>query len=66
MLAKKNDGSGTILEVEEEVREMARKDIHAGKVRFVDWVREQGGVVDSGTDLDAKLSILMEKGLIKF
>ncbi|KAG0651419.1 hypothetical protein D0Z07_2098 [Hyphodiscus hymeniophilus] len=48
LLAKKNDGSGSILEVPEEERERARKDIHAGKLRFADWVRDQGGIVDSG------------------
>jgi 8-oxo-dGTP pyrophosphatase MutT (NUDIX family) len=48
LLAKKNDGSGALLEVEEGVREKARKDIHAGKLKFVDWVGEMGGVVDSG------------------
>jgi hypothetical protein len=48
LLAKKNDGSGAILEVPEDVREKARKNIHSGKVRFADWVKEQGGVVDSG------------------
>jgi hypothetical protein len=46
LLAKKEDGS--LLEVEEGVREKARKDIHAGKLKFGDWVREQGGVVDLG------------------
>ena len=50
MLAKKNDGSDAILEVEGDVREKARKDIHNGKVRFVDWVKEQGGVLDSGME----------------
>ena len=48
LLAKKNDGSGALLEVEEAVREKARKDIHAGKLKFVDWVREMSGIIDSG------------------
>lgn len=47
LLARRNDGSGDLLDVEEGVREMARKDIHAGKVRFRDWVEEMGGVVDT-------------------
>lgn len=47
LLAKKNDGSGAILEVPKDVREKARKDIHSGKVRFADWVMSQGGVIDS-------------------
>jgi hypothetical protein len=48
LLAKRNDGSGALLEVPEEEREKARKDIHSGKVRFSDWVKSQGGIVDSG------------------
>jgi len=48
LLAKRNDGSGAILEVPEDVREKARKDIHAGNLKFVDWVKSQGGVIDSG------------------
>ncbi|KAH8592132.1 hypothetical protein B0O99DRAFT_630532 [Bisporella sp. PMI_857] len=47
LLAKRNDGSGALLEVTEEEREKARKDIHSGKVKFVDWVKSVGGVVDS-------------------
>jgi len=46
LLAKKGDGS--LLEVEESVREKARKEIHAGKLKFGEWVKEQGGVVDLG------------------
>jgi hypothetical protein len=34
--------------VPEEVREKGRKDVHSGKVKFLDWVKEQGGVVDTG------------------
>ncbi len=41
-------GAEELLEVEESAREKARKDIHAGKVRFVNWVEEMGGVVDTG------------------
>jgi 8-oxo-dGTP pyrophosphatase MutT (NUDIX family) len=48
LLAKRGDGSGKLLDVPEEVREKARKDVHSGKVKFLDWVREQGGVVDTG------------------
>jgi len=48
LLAKRNDGSGNLLEVEEEGRERARKEIHAGKLRFGDWVESQGGILDSG------------------
>ena len=49
MLAKKNDGSDSLLEVEETDRERARKEIHAGKLKFLDWVEAQGGVVDTGS-----------------
>jgi hypothetical protein len=48
LLARRNDGSGAILEVAEDIREQARKDIHAGKIKFVDWVNSQGGIVDTG------------------
>ncbi|CZT03024.1 related to NUDIX family hydrolase [Rhynchosporium agropyri] len=45
LLARKRDGEG-LLEVEEESRENGRKDVHANKVGFEDWVKEQGGVLD--------------------
>ncbi|CZT51961.1 related to NUDIX family hydrolase [Rhynchosporium secalis] len=45
LLARKKDGEG-LLEVEEESRENGRKDVHANKVGFEDWVKEQGGVLD--------------------
>ncbi len=48
LLAKKTNGNGELLDVEESVREKGRKDIHAGKVRFIDWVKQQGGTVDIG------------------
>lgn len=32
----------------DEERERARKEIHAGKLRFPDWVASLGGVVDTG------------------
>jgi hypothetical protein len=48
LLARKNDGSGTLLDVLENERERARKEIHDGKLRFLDWVKSQGGVVDTG------------------
>jgi hypothetical protein len=54
LLAKRGDGSGKLLEVTEEVREKGRKDVHSGKVKFLDWVREQGGVVDTGKYLLTK------------
>jgi hypothetical protein len=48
LLAKKKDGSGSLLRVPDAERERARKEIHAGNLRFEDWVSSQGGVVDSG------------------
>jgi hypothetical protein len=49
LLAKKDDGSDSLLEVEEAERERARKEIHAGKLKFLDWVAAQGGIVDTGS-----------------
>ncbi|KAF4624645.1 hypothetical protein G7Y89_g13525 [Cudoniella acicularis] len=46
LLAKKTDESDGLLEVSEEEREKARKEIHSGKLRFEDWVKSIGGVVD--------------------
>jgi len=48
LLAKRNDGSGELLEIPEDVREKARKDIHSGKIKFPAWVESQGGVMDTG------------------
>ena len=47
LLARRKDGSGALLEVPDAERERARKEIHDGKIKFVDWVEEQGGLVDS-------------------
>lgn len=49
LLARCNDGSKNLLDVEESVREQARKDIHSGKLKFGDWVKEMGGIADTGT-----------------
>jgi len=46
LLAKAKNGQ--LLEIPEDIREQGRKDIHAGKVKFLDWVEAQGGVVDTG------------------
>lgn len=51
LLAKRNDGSGQLLEVPEEEREKARKGIHAGSLKFLDWVKSQGGIPDTGMSL---------------
>ncbi|KAI9047582.1 hypothetical protein LZ554_008295 [Drepanopeziza brunnea f. sp. 'monogermtubi'] len=45
LLARKKNGEG-LLEVEDSVREQGRKDVHAGRVRFEEWVERLGGVVD--------------------
>jgi len=29
------------------VREKARKDIHGGKIKFMEWVESQGGSIDT-------------------
>ncbi|TVY53520.1 putative nudix hydrolase, partial [Lachnellula suecica] len=47
LLVRRKDGS--MLEVEEEVREEARKKIHAGELKFGDWVESLGGVIDSAS-----------------
>jgi hypothetical protein len=51
LLAKKNSDSSSLLEIEESERERARKEIHAGKLKFGEWVKESGGVVDTGFPL---------------
>jgi hypothetical protein len=53
LLAKRNDGSGQLLEIPDEEREKARKGIHSGSVKFVDWVKSQGGVVDTGMSVQS-------------
>ncbi|KZP29089.1 hypothetical protein FIBSPDRAFT_947095 [Athelia psychrophila] len=40
---------GRFLDVPEAERERARKEIHAERLRFVDWVEGLGGVVDSNS-----------------
>jgi hypothetical protein len=48
LLARKSSDSSSLLEVEETEREKARKEIHAGRLKFGEWVKEMGGVVDTG------------------
>ncbi|KAK0115510.1 hypothetical protein ONS95_000212 [Cadophora gregata] len=45
LLARRKDGVG-LLEVEDEVREKGRRDVHEGKIAFEKWVEGLGGVVD--------------------
>ncbi|RDL32953.1 Uncharacterized protein BP5553_08392 [Venustampulla echinocandica] len=47
LVKKKGDQSGDLLEVDAETRDKARKAIHAGKLKFAEWVESIGGVVDS-------------------
>ncbi|KAH8679746.1 hypothetical protein BGZ60DRAFT_467786 [Tricladium varicosporioides] len=47
LLAKRSDGNNDLINVPEEVREKARKEIHSGKLRFEDWVKSIGGIIDS-------------------
>jgi hypothetical protein len=48
LLARLNDSSGALLQVPEAEKERARKEIHSGRLRFSDWVKSQGGLVDTG------------------
>lgn len=52
LLARKrgegSGGKGALLEVVEGEREWARKEIHAGRLGFGEWVEEKGGVLDTG------------------
>lgn len=49
LLARKSGEEG-LLEVEESERERARKEIHAGKLKFQEWVESIGGIIDTGTN----------------
>ena len=40
---------GPLLDLPAEVREAGRKAVHGNSERFVDWLREKGGVADIGT-----------------
>lgn len=53
LLAKTNVGSGDVQEaqmvmVEEKEREETRRKVHAEEVRFLEWVKGKGGMVDVG------------------
>ncbi len=47
LLARKQGGEG-LLEVEDGVREQGRRDVHAGRVKFGEWVEKVGGIIDVG------------------
>ncbi len=50
LLARKKGIVGEdLLEVEDEVRERGRKEVHANRVRFGEWLEGVGGVPDLGT-----------------
>ncbi|OAF54301.1 hypothetical protein VC83_09353 [Pseudogymnoascus destructans] len=46
LLARHRDGGG-MLEVPDAERERARRAIHSGELKFGEWVKEMGGVVDA-------------------
>lgn len=46
LLAHKAGDKSTLLELPEGVKEAGRKAVHADEVRFVDWLKEQGGEAD--------------------
>lgn len=48
LLAKRNDGSGELLEIPEQEREQARKDIYSGKTTIQNFVESLGGHLDAG------------------
>lgn len=50
------------MEVPEDVREKGRKDIHAGNIKFGEWVKSQGGVVDSGISANPRILDLILMG----
>jgi 8-oxo-dGTP pyrophosphatase MutT (NUDIX family) len=55
LLARRNDGSGSLLDVPEEERENARKLIHSGKMKFRDWVKQCGGIPDAGQSFNSHI-----------
>jgi 8-oxo-dGTP pyrophosphatase MutT (NUDIX family) len=50
LLARKK-GTSLLLDVPEAEREQGRKDIHAGRVSFPDWLAKHSGEADTGTSL---------------
>lgn len=49
LLARKAVGNTTdLLELSDEAREAGRKAVHGNSVRFVDWLRDMGGIPDTG------------------
>jgi len=47
LLAKRKDGSGELVNLENVDREAARRRIHANEVKFTDWVNSVGGIPDT-------------------
>lgn len=37
-----------MLDVDVEEREAGRKEVHDGRMKFGDWVKQRGGVLDTG------------------
>jgi 8-oxo-dGTP pyrophosphatase MutT (NUDIX family) len=52
LLAKKigRGRDAGLLHVPDEVREAGRRLVHSSKVKFTDWLKEQGGEPDVGTE----------------
>lgn len=48
LLAKRNDGSGELLEIPEQEREKARKDIYSGNTTIQKFVKDFKGHLDAG------------------
>ncbi|KAM3086163.1 hypothetical protein ACMFMF_000119 [Clarireedia jacksonii] len=49
ILLAKNVGGDELLQVSDEEMEQGRRDIHAGKIGFREWVEKRGGKVDVAT-----------------
>ena len=48
LLLAKRAGKDRLLEVEDCEREKTRKAVHSNEVKFTAWVRDRGGVLDTG------------------
>jgi 8-oxo-dGTP pyrophosphatase MutT (NUDIX family) len=48
ILLARREGGGPLLDLPAKVREQARKDVHANRVRFRDWLKGVGGEPDLG------------------
>lgn len=62
LLAKNSQGG--LLNLQEDVREKGRKDIHAQKMEFGNWVKEQGGVIDTGIHISLQSKTMRKSALL--